>query len=94
MSHSKYHKRGRSLYLDHWNPNAKKYINECKVCGSKGYSPSIERSDFLRNSDKDPFTFSMNKAIYEELTKAFSLLELDEYGRCENCAGIQDKEYL
>lgn len=46
MSHSKYHKRGRSLYLDNWNPNAKKYINECKLCGNKGYSPAIEQSDF------------------------------------------------
>ena len=27
MSHSKYNKRGKSLYLDNWNPNAKKYIN-------------------------------------------------------------------
>ena len=27
MSHSKYNKRGHSLYLDSWNPNAKKYIN-------------------------------------------------------------------
>ena len=37
MSHSKYNKRGHSLYLDNWNPNAKKYINECKMCGYKGY---------------------------------------------------------
>lgn len=93
MSHSKYHKRDRSLYLEHWNPNAKKYINECKICGYKGYSPVIERSDFLSNSDKDPCTFSINKAIYEELTKVFLPLELDHYGRCKNCAGIQDKEY-
>ena len=92
MSHSKYHKRDRSLYLEHGNPNAKKYINECKICGYKGYSPAIEQPDFLSNSDKDPFTFSINKAIYEELTKTFSVLELDEYGRCMVCARIQDKK--
>ena len=73
MSHSKYNKRGHSLYLDNWNPNAKKYINECSVCGHKGYSPAIEQPDFLSDTDKDPFTFSVNKAIYEELTKTFSL---------------------
>ena len=93
MSHSKYNKRGHSLYLDdNWNPNAKKYINECKICGYKGYSPAIEQPDFLSNSDKDPFTFSINKAIYEELTKTLSVLELDEYGRCKDCARIQDKK--
>ena len=92
MSHSKYNKRGHSLYLDNWNPNAKKYINECSVCGHKGYSPAIEQPDFLSDTDKDPFTFSVNKAIYEELTKTFSALELDELGRCETCARIQDEK--
>ncbi len=92
MSHSKYNKRGKSLYLDNRNPSAKKYINECSVCGYKGYSPAIEQPDFLTDTDKDPFTFSVNKAIYEELTKTFSLLELDEFGRCKECARIQDKK--
>lgn len=92
MSHSKCNKRGHSLYLDNWNPNAKKYINECKICGYKGYSPSIEQPYFLDKMDKDPVTFSINKTIYEELTKIFSVLELDEYGRCKNCARIQDKK--
>ncbi len=92
MSHSKYNKRGQSLYLSNWNPDAKKYINECSVCGYKGYSSAIEQPDFLSDKDKDPFVFSVNKAIYEELTKKFSLLELDEFGRCKECARIQDKE--
>ena len=47
---------------------------------------------FLSEKDKDPFVFSVNKAIYEELTKSFSVLELDEFGRCETCAKIQDKK--
>ena len=92
MSHSKCNKRGQSLYLENWNPNAKKYINECKLCGYKGYSPAIEQPDFLSEKDKDPFVFSVNKAIYEELTKTFSVVELDEFGRCETCAKIQDKK--
>lgn len=92
MSHSKYNKRGQSLYLNNWNPEAKKYINECSVCGYKGYSPAIEQPDFLSDTDKDPFTFAVNKAIYEELTKTFSVLELDELGRCKQCARVIDKE--
>lgn len=88
MSHSKYNKRGHSLYLDNWNPNAKKYINECKICGYKGYSPAIEQPDFLSEKDKHP----LNKVIYKELTKTLSLLELDEFGRCETCTKIHDKQ--
>ena len=34
-------KRGQSVYLDSWNPDAKKYINVCTFCGRKGYSPAI-----------------------------------------------------
>lgn len=63
MSHSKYTKRGRSLYIENWNPSAKKYINTCTVCGYKGYSPAIEQNDFCTTAE--------NKAIYEELTKHF-----------------------
>lgn len=92
MSHSKYNKRGRSLYLNNWNPSAKKYINECKICGYKGYSPAIEQPGFLSDSDKEPVTFSIHKAIYEELTKTLSVLELDENGHCKDCARIQDKK--
>ena len=90
MSHSKYNKKGYSLYLDKWNPNAKKYINECRICGYKGYSPVIEQPHFC--GDKDPFLFSVNKAIYEELTKTFTVLELDEFGRCKECAKIHDNK--
>ena len=43
MSHSKFTKRGHSLYLENWNPSAKKYINTCKICGHSGYSPVIEQ---------------------------------------------------
>ena len=63
MSHCKYNKHGRSLYLDNWNPNAKKYINECKICGYKGYSPAIEQPDFLSNRDNQPFVCTVNKVI-------------------------------
>jgi len=94
MSHSKSNKRGHSLYLDKWNPNAKKYINECKICGCKGYSPAIEYPGFFSDRDKDPFTFSKNKAIYTELTKAFSPLELDGCGRCKDCARVQEKKEI
>ena len=42
MSHSKYTKRGKSLYIEKWNPSAKRFINTCVICGAQGYNPSID----------------------------------------------------
>lgn len=81
MSHSKHTKRGFSLYIEKWNSSAKKYINTCALCGRTGYSPVIEREDFRAE----------NRAVYEELSKTLSALELDETGRCAVCAAVQDK---
>ena len=83
MSHSKFTKRGYSLYVERWNPYAKNFINTCKICGGRGYSPAIEEKDFCRSPE--------NKAIYAELTKILKKLELDKFGRCENCARLLDE---
>ena len=82
MSHSKNTKRGYSLYIEKWNPSAKKYINTCAICGHKGYSPVIKQDSFCN--------CLRNKAVYEELTKTLRELELDEWGRCVSCAQVQD----
>ena len=83
MSHSKFTKRGHSIYVEKWNPSAKKYINTCVLCGHKGYSPVIEQDDFCNTLE--------NTAIYIELSKTLNKLELDSLGRCDDCASIQDK---
>lgn len=83
MSHSKYTKRGYSLYIDEWNRSAKKYINTCVVCGHKGYSPVIEQEDFCDGPE--------NMIIYKELKKTLGKQELDELGRCKDCARVQDR---
>ncbi len=92
MSHSKMTKRGKSLYLDSWNPNAKKYLNQCKVCGHIGYSPVIDQPDFLSDEGKLPMELSLNKVIHAQLTQTYSVLELDEFGRCSICSAILDKK--
>ncbi len=81
MSHSKHTKRGFSLYIEKWNPSAKKFVNTCAICGRRGYSPVIERENFRVK----------NEVIYSELSKTLNALELDEYGRCAVCAEIQEK---
>ncbi len=83
MSHSKMTKRGRSHYVESWNPSAKKYINVCKICGHTGYNPVLDSVDF----DITP----PNGAIRNELTQILQPLSLDEFGRCEQCAKVLGK---
>ena len=84
MSHSKLTKRGYSLYIEKWNCPAKKYINTCILCDRQGYSPVIEDKDFCSTLE--------NKVIYTELTKTLREMPLDEFGRCEVCGKVQDRE--
>ena len=90
MSHSKFHKRGKSLYIDSWNGEAKKFINTCSLCGATGYNPSIEDEGFVHPA-KDKTNF-VHSAILEELKRAYKPLKLDEYSRCELCASIINKK--
>ena len=83
MSHSKQTKRGYSIYIDKWNRSAKKYINTCAICGHRGYSPVIEQEKFVTTLE--------GKVIYNELSKILQKLELDDLGRCADCARVQDK---
>ena len=83
MSHSKLTKRNFSLYIEKWNPSAKKYINVCRVCGSKGYSPVIEQEGFCGSRK--------NTAIHRELTRTLRVLALDHLGRCEDCARVMER---
>ena len=86
MSHSKSIKRGGSLYVDKWNPSAKKYINRCCICGHQGYNPVIMEDDF---HNKRLNLHSEKRAIYEKLTKKLKPLILDDLGRCDICAKLQ-----
>ncbi len=82
MSHSKHTKRSYSLYIEKWDKSAKKYINTCKICGHRGYSPVIEYEDFC--------TDWKNEVIFYELSKTLCKLELDELDRCKCCAKMMD----
>lgn len=70
------------MYIESWNSMAKKYINVCAICGTKGYNPEIEKEGFCSNLEK--------KVIKKELTKILNKLPLDNLGRCSDCARVQD----
>ena len=88
MSHSKITKRGRSLYVDKWNPAAKRFINTCKLCGAQGYAPTIEEDGFVLGGGGT--IDGEHRAIRAELKKTFKSLELDAIGRCSHCAERMD----
>ena len=82
MSHSKHRKKEKSIYLDSWNPGAKKYIVNCVICGTKGYKLSLLEPDF----EKTP----LGKPIKDEIIKIYNPLDLDENGLCDQCAEIKN----
>ena len=90
MSHSKYFKRGKSLYIENWNSSAKRFINVCTICGAQGYSPSIEDAGFLSDSGNN--VNYEHRATQAELMRALKPLPLDSLGRCEICAKMVDKD--
>ena len=80
MSHSKVSKKGKSLYLDVWNPSAKRFIATCVHCGATGFSPAVLESDFASTLER--------KAIRSALERAMKPLPLNEKGQCESCARL------
>ena len=85
MSHSKYTKRGNSLYIEKWNPSAKRFINTCTVCGAQGYDLGIDEDGFVYDNAKKIADFE-HRAIREELKRVLKPLSLDSFGRCSDCA--------
>ena len=88
MSHSKKTKRGQSLFVESWNPSAKRFINVCSLCGAKGYSPTIDEEGFVYTSD-GKINYE-HRAIQAELSKILSPLPLDELGRCPQCQKMME----
>ena len=89
MSHSKKTKRGSSLFVESWNAKAKNFINECALCGRRGFSPTILEEGFVHPSpNKTDFE---HNAIKAELSAILEPLALDELGRCDICAKNMDK---
>ena len=88
MAHSKMTKRGRSQYVEVWNPAAKKFIVACALCGTQGYKPSIDEEGFIRDGGRVNYEHS---AIHAALTRTLKPLALDETGVCEDCKRAANK---
>ena len=82
-------KRGRSHYVESWNPSAKKFINKCVLCGDEGYSPTIDEVGFV--TEPGGRTNYVHHAIRTELKSILKPLRLDELGRCDVCRSHMEK---
>ena len=91
MSHSKFAKRGKSLYIEKWNPSAKRFINTCIICGAQGYNPSIDDAGFVYDNEQKIANFE-HRAIRDELKRTLNPLSLDSLGCCDNCARLMEKD--
>lgn len=83
MSHSKMTRRGKSHYLNSWNPRAKRFIVSCTLCGHVGFRPEILDPDFASSTER--------RVIRSELEAVLKPLQLDSVGRCETCASVSGK---
>ena len=90
MSHSKMTKRGRSHFVESWNPSAKRFIVTCALCGATGYNPTIDDEGFVYNEAKSVKNFE-HCAIRDELRAIYKPLPLDTLGRCPVCAQAMEK---
>ncbi len=91
MAHSKMTKRGKSLYIEGWNPTAKRFINTCLICGAQGYSPTIDEDGFVYSDAQKIINFE-HRAIRSELRRTLKPLALDDLGRCFDCAKRMDQK--
>jgi hypothetical protein len=83
MSHSKPQNRGKSLYLENWNPRAKSYLLACAKCGHIGFSPSILDPGFDDTLEK--------KAIKKALVGTHRSIHINDAGVCEQCSSAQHR---
>jgi hypothetical protein len=72
MSQSKEKERGKSNYLDDFNPAARRHVVACISCGKRGSNPAT-----LENET--------NPYIVQEISRMFEPLSLDDSGVCDVC---------
>ncbi len=82
MSVLAHQKRGQSLYIEHWNSSAKRFVVCCALCGKRGFKPSVLDDGFAISLEK--------KVIRCALEAHLEPLALDEFDRCDFCAEHQD----
>ncbi len=76
---------------DSWfnrNPDSKRYINTCVVCGAKGYAPQVDDPDFA-DAKYTPHRDFSRRMMKSQLRKYYKPLSLDAAGRCAGCAGSE-----
>ena len=74
------YKNEREQYLKNY-PEFLKWINQCQICGSKGYKPEMPEHIGGKNS----------LAAYS-IRKYFKPFEVDESGLCLECSRVYNQK--
>jgi len=69
--------KDREIYVRQY-PEAKKWLNQCVVCGSVGYKPELPDEVYLGR-------------LAENIRKMFAPLAVNDISICEQCAKHWDK---
>jgi hypothetical protein len=87
-------KRGQSFFAEVIDRSAKKFLNQCSLCGRVGLLPNaldVEQVAAQENKAVDRHIreaeFSRSTAV-KHLRKRYEPLPLDRLGRCEVCARV------
>ena len=85
-------RRGQSFYAEVLNPNAKKFLNHCNLCGRVGLKPEASSIDYDVIRDDKTIKYNQKwdkltqKIAIRSLQKVYEPLPLDKFGHCEICA--------
>jgi hypothetical protein len=69
-------------YVSAYNPDTKRFINTCSVCGQQGYAPQVLESNFV--------TDLVRQAMRDVLVRNYQPMPLDELGRCVECRRVAE----
>jgi len=83
MSHSKMTRRGKSHYLESWNPSAKRFIVKCGLCGQVGFKPEVLEPSFSLTEK--------GRVTRRELEAVLKPLAVNAAGMCESCVSVSTK---
>jgi hypothetical protein len=85
-------RRGQSFYAEVLDPSAKRFLNQCSLCGRVGLKPEAGGVDYHAIRDEktvkehQKLDKLMQKIAVGSLQRVYEPLLLDKFGHCEICA--------
>src|ERR1019366_9144794 len=91
-------KRGQSFWTVVVDPSAKRFLNQCVLCGRVGLKPAALDADYSAIEHEKTVPHQQKSAVFDQelafknLGGRYEPLSLDKFGRCEICAGTTERD--